>query len=94
MIGSVASRTADIQRYGTTSYLALNFKKNVMVSNKRLSFLNCDKMIFKVIRSSIPYGLLSLVAEIGGYVGLFLGISINQFGALPYNTAQRFTDDK
>merc|ERR1712142_135202 len=27
------------------------------------------------INSSIPYGFLSMVAEIGGYVGLFLGVS-------------------
>ena len=32
----------------------------------------------KVSRSRVAYGLLELLAEVGGYVGLFLGISINQ----------------
>ena len=32
----------------------------------------------KVSRSRVAYGLLELLAEVGGYVGLFLGVSINQ----------------
>ena len=32
----------------------------------------------KVVRSYYAYSSLSLIAEIGGYFGLFLGVSINQ----------------
>ena len=36
----------------------------------------------KVSRSRVAYGLLELLAEVGGYVGLFLGVSINQIVSL------------
>ena len=32
----------------------------------------------KVVKSYYAYSGLSLIAEIGGYIGLFLGVSINQ----------------
>ena len=32
----------------------------------------------KITKAYHVYGRLSLIAEIGGYVGLFLGVSINQ----------------
>jgi len=35
-----------------------------------------------VIESYHLYSTLSLIAEIGGYVGLFLGVSINQVSVL------------
>ena len=37
---------------------------------------------FKETKAYHVYGRLSLIAEIGGYVGLFLGISINQINIL------------
>ena len=36
----------------------------------------------KVSRSRLAYGWLELLAEVGGYVGLFLGVSINQISSL------------
>ena len=36
------------------------------------------KSSIKVTQSHYLYSGLSMVAEIGGYVGLFLGVSINQ----------------
>ena len=36
----------------------------------------------QVYESYYTYDGLSMVAEIGGYVGLFLGISVNQIGLL------------
>ena len=36
----------------------------------------------KVSRSRVAYGWLELLAEVGGYVGLFLGVSINQISSL------------
>ena len=44
--------------------------------------------IFQLIRSSIPYDFLSMIAEMGGYVGLFLGISLQQVAGLPYKLAR------
>ena len=32
----------------------------------------------KISRTRISYGVLELMAEVGGYFGLFLGVSINQ----------------
>ena len=37
--------------------------------------------LIQVTKSHYIYSELSLIAEIGGYVGLFLGISVNQ---MPY----------
>ena len=42
----------------------------------------------------MPYGFLSMVAEIGGYVGLFLGISVNKVGGLPYHVARRIVNNR
>ena len=36
----------------------------------------------KISRSRVTYGLLELLAEVGGYVGLFLGVSINQLSSV------------
>ena len=43
-------------------------------------YLNFEQLI-QVTKSHYTYSKLSLIAEIGGYVGLFLGISVNQ---IPY----------
>jgi hypothetical protein len=56
-------------------------------------FLHIIGHYFQVIKSSIPYGVLSMVAEIGGYVGLFLGISIQQLAGVPYYAARRIAND-
>ena len=63
--GSIAS--TETSKYGENVYLALNFKKSVMV-----------------VKASIPYDFLSMIAEMGGYVGLFLGISVQQVARIPY----------
>ena len=44
--------------------------------------------IVKVVKSSIPYDFLSMIAEMGGYVGLFLGISLQQLARIPYRIAK------
>ena len=36
------------------------------------------------MKSLIPYDFLSMIAEMGGYVGLFLGISVQQVARIPY----------
>ena len=43
--------------------------------------ISFEKFI-KVSRSKFSYNVLELVAEVGGYVGLFLGVSVNQFADL------------
>ena len=45
--------------------------------------LTFEKLI-QVTKSQYTYSGLSLIAEIGGYVGLFLGISVNQMPYLLY----------
>ena len=43
----------------------------------------------KVSKSSFSYTILELIAEVGGYVGLFLGVSINQISDLFRITCQK-----
>ena len=43
--------------------------------------MNFQKFI-KVSRTHWDYGGLELIAEVGGYVGLFLGVSVNQLAIL------------
>ena len=40
----------------------------------------------KVMKSKLAYGGLELLAEVGGYVGLFLGVSVNQLVCLSRNS--------
>ena len=50
-------------------------RKNIQVDSQvRFNFRNS----VKVVKSYYAYSSLSLIAEIGGYFGLFLGVSINQ----------------
>ena len=44
----------------------------------------------KVVEAYHLYSLLSMIAEVGGYVGLFLGISVNQISALVNVVVDRF----
>ena len=52
-------------------------KERYLMSNIAHLSLNFKKII-KVNESQYIYSTLSLIAEVGGYVGLFLGISVNQ----------------
>ena len=60
-------------------------------SNKEISWSNSIRpptlrmefpKYIRVSSSSYSYTLLELLAEVGGYVGLFLGVSINQISDL------------
>ena len=60
-------------------------------SNKEISWRNSIRpptlrmefpKYIRVSSSSYSYTLLELLAEVGGYVGLFLGVSINQISDL------------
>ena len=62
--------------------LQLNFQENIKVVaiqkfQKRLFSFHFS-LCQKVTQGQELYSLLSMVAEIGGYVGLFLGVSVNQ----------------
>ena len=59
------------------SLTTTNIKKVERSDNETYLNINFPKNI-KVFERSYTYSRLSLLAEIGGYVGLFLGISINQ----------------
>ena len=58
----------------TTTFDVFNAKWSL---NTAIVYLNFEEII-KVTNSYYIYSGLSLIAEIGGYVGLFLGVSINQ----------------
>ena len=50
--------------------------------------------LIKVSRSRMSYGTLELMAEVGGYFGLFLGVSINQMSTVLkklFDLAKKFT---
>ena len=73
----------------TCQFQAISFdnfeQKNSFFLNKMLQ-LTFEEFI-KVSVSSPSYTFLSLIAEVGGYVGLFLGVSINQTFDLLSNLA-------
>ena len=65
------------------SYFIVSTKldnKNKVSPGRSYVCLNFEQLI-QVTKSHYTYSELSLIAEIGGYVGLFLGISVNQ---MPY----------
>lgn len=47
-------------------------------SYKNILKINFDEMV-KVFHAKYDYSFESMIAEIGGYVGLFLGVSVYQF---------------
>ena len=51
---------------------------NIFIHDTSRLVINFGKYI-KVFTSHSAYGWLELLAEVGGYFGLFLGVSINQF---------------
>ena len=59
------------------SLTTINVEKNERSDDETYLDITFPKNI-KVFERSYTYSRLSLLAEIGGYVGLFLGISINQ----------------
>ena len=69
--------------YYPCSYFIFSTKqvKTIEISSEISGIcLNFEQLI-QVTKSHYTYSKLSLIAEIGGYVGLFLGISVNQ---IPY----------
>lgn len=46
-------------------------------SSKNMLKINFDQMV-KVFQAKYDYSFESMIAEIGGYVGLFLGVSVYQ----------------
>ena len=56
----------------------LYYNKNSTARNNSVMYINLAEKVSDY-KSYFTYTGLSLVAEIGGYVGLFLGISVNQF---------------
>ena len=68
-------RTAPVTPGVTGDFTDPNFPRTVICFLIFLFFF-----FLQVTRSRILYNELSLVAEVGGYVGLFLGVSILQLG--------------
>ena len=71
--------------YGPCSFVLTKAIKTSEVTNEGKNYSSVtvyfDENI-KVTDSHHLYSGLSLIAEIGGYVGLFLGVSVNQLSAL------------
>ena len=57
---------------------------NLKADKRKTLTLTFQKFI-KISKSRRSYTFLELIAEVGGYVGLFLGISINQTFDLTWN---------
>ena len=72
--GSKCANPCSIFSFTTTYFKKSEFWSNGTYLRIKIKF---PKNI-KVFERSYTYSRLSLLAEIGGYVGLFLGISINQ----------------
>ena len=68
--------------FGTFSKYPMN------ITTFSMLYLKFPKFI-KVSTSNWAYTMLELIAEVGGYVGLFLGVSINQFANLLKKTFNR-----
>ena len=71
--------------YGPCSFVLTKAIKTREVTNKGKNYSSVtvyfDENI-KVTNTHYLYSGLSLIAEIGGYVGLFLGVSVNQVSVL------------
>ena len=88
----VCPKTCQFQVISFDNYV----EKTSFFLNKMLQ-LKFEEFI-KVSVSSPSYTFLTLIAEVGGYVGLFLGVSINQtfdllsnFGMLLYSIFRKFS---
>ena len=66
--------------YYPCSYFIVSTKQDLVSDiSPNLSFVNLRfEQLIQETKSYHTYSELSLIAEIGGYVGLFLGISVNQ----------------
>ena len=69
---SVCPKTCKFQVINTK-----NYQKMASIFLKKILRLRFEEFT-KVSTSSLSYTFLELMAEVGGYVGLFLGVSINQ----------------
>ena len=63
------------------THLKSQITSEVIYPGQGTSRINLPDQV-QVFEAYYTYDGLSMVAEIGGYVGLFLGISINQVGLL------------
>ena len=59
-----------------------SFKDDYIEENAHGYISISFQKFIKVSRSKFSYNVLELMAEVGGYVGLFLGVSVNQFSDL------------
>lgn len=64
---------------------------NLKEDKSKTLTLTYQKFI-KISKSRRSYTFLELIAEVGGYVGLFLGISINQTFDLTWNGFKAFSN--
>ena len=65
-------------------------RQRVYVKNDYVTIVLYFQQDVKVTEEQLSYTFLSLLAEIGGYFGLFLGISINQISNLAEMALTKF----
>ena len=70
-------------QYITTRVIKTDNQLQPLVNGKGIGFMKIiSRENIKLTRATYMYTTLELIAEIGGYVGLFLGVSIIQVNAL------------
>ena len=67
-------------KYQIMIFGAYNIEKGISQKHSYLT-INYQRFV-KLSKSRYSYTILELIAEFGGYVGLFLGLSINQLSTL------------
>ena len=65
---------------------------NILKGDKNKTLTLTFQKFIKISKSRRSYTFLELIAEVGGYVGLFLGISINQTFDLTWNGFKAFSN--
>ena len=85
------SNEADSQCPATCKYQLMTFEQREQglfwyglgqLQDKGRVAIAFQRRFVKLSKSRYSYQLLELIAELGGYVGLFLGLSINQLSKL------------
>ena len=73
----------------TCTYMMTSFGSTFSDASSDKSLELRFQAFIKVSKSRVSYGWLELLAEFGGYVGLFLGVSINQIFSLSKITFEK-----
>ena len=80
--------------YSPCSFLTIKAIKTTESISNSYGYNGLIRLKFKkniqVFEAQYLYSILSMIAEVGGYVGLFLGISVNQVSTMFNVVLDRF----